>query len=81
MAYEILVTKQALKDIKILSPKLKKKVKAILTELISSNPYIGKPLIGNLKGNYSYRINIKDRLIYSIDEEHKKVFLKSARTL
>ena len=80
MAYEILVTRQALKDIKLLSPKLKNKVKSILTELISSNPYIGKPLVGDLKGNYSYRINIKDRLVYSIDEDNKKVYLKRART-
>ena len=80
MAYEILVTRQALKDIKLLSPKLKNKVKSILTELISSNPYVGKPLVGDLKGNYSYRINIKDRLVHSIDEDNKKVYLKRART-
>jgi Txe/YoeB family toxin of Txe-Axe toxin-antitoxin module len=80
MPYEILVTKQAVKDIKLLTPKLKVKAKAVLTELIGVNPYIGKPLVGDLKGNYSYRLNIKDRLVYSIDEEHKKVYLKRART-
>ena len=78
--YEIRITKQALKDIKRLSPKLKNKLKDILTELLSENPYIGKALVGDLKGNYSYRLTLKDRLIYSVDEDKKTVYLKRART-
>ncbi len=78
--YEIKITKQALKDIKRLTPKLKNKLKDILTEIISTNPYIGKALIGELKGNYSYRLTLKDRIIYSIDESKKIVYIKRART-
>lgn len=78
--YEIKITKQALKDIKLLSPKLKIKLRDILSELICNNPYAGKSLLGDLKGNYSYRLTLKDRLIYSIDEDKKIVYLKRART-
>jgi toxin YoeB len=34
-------------------------------------PY--EKLLGNLKGYYSRRINIKHRLMYSIDEENKLI--------
>jgi len=78
--YEIKITKQALKEIKHLSPKLKNRLKNILTELISENPYKGKSLLGDLKGNFSYRLNLKDRVIYSIDEDKKIIYLKRART-
>ncbi len=80
MEYKILFTKQAAKDVKLLTDNEKKKLKAILTEIIASNPYQGKKLVGELKGNYSYRLNIKDRIIYSIDEKTKTVFIKRTRT-
>lgn len=78
--YEIKITKQALRDIKLLNPKLKQKLKCILEEIISQTPQVGKPLVGDLKGNYSYRLTLKDRIIYSIDESEKIVYIKRART-
>ena len=78
--YEIKITKTALKDLNLLSPKLKEKLKSILIEIISDNPYIGKKLVGDLSPHYSYRLNIKDRILYLIDEEKKVVYIKRAKT-
>jgi len=78
--YKIQITKLAIKDINTLTPKLKKKLKEIFTELLINNPYIGKRLLGDLDGNYSYRLNLKDRIIYSIDENKKIIYIKRART-
>ncbi|WP_306301627.1 type II toxin-antitoxin system RelE family toxin [Geminocystis herdmanii] len=60
MVYQIRFSQKASKDITKLSPQQKEKLKIILQEILSINPYIGKPLKGNLKGLYSYRLNIKD---------------------
>ena len=78
--YEIRITKQALKDIGELSPKMKKKLKDILTEVLTFTPHEGKKLLRDLEGNYSLRLNIKDRIVYSIDEDHKTVYVKRAKT-
>ena len=78
--YDIKTTKTAVKDINSLSPKLKKKLKEILVEVISENPYLGKKLVGDLSPHYSYRLNIKDRILYLIDEKKKIVYIKRAKT-
>lgn len=78
--YDIKITKTALKDINALSPKLKRKLKEILLEVISDNPYLGKKLVGDLSPHYSYRLNIKDRILYLIDEKKKIVYIKRAKT-
>ncbi len=78
--YEIRITRRAEKDIKKLSPKLKDKLYDILTEVIAKDPYIGKKLIGDLTGSYSYRLTYQDRIIYSINEKHRIVFVERART-
>lgn len=78
--YEIRITKQARKDIEKLTPKLRRKLRTILVEVISENPYEGKALLGDLAGNYSYRLTYKDRIVYSIDEDARTVFIKRART-
>ncbi len=78
--YEIKITKQALKDIKTLTPKLKEKLKEILRNTICEDPFSGKKLVGELKGNFSFRLNLKDRIVYSIDDNKKIVYLKRART-
>ena len=78
--YDIKITKTALKDINSLSPKLKRKLKEILFEVISDNPYLGKYLVGDLSPHYSYRLNIKDRILYLIDEKKKIVYIKRAKT-
>ena len=79
-AYIVLITRQAKKDIEILSPKLKEKLRTILTEIIAKNPYEGKKLIGDLVGSYSYRLTYQDRIVYSVDETTKTIYLEQART-
>jgi len=78
--YEILFTKQAFKDVKSLTPKLKKKLKDILVEVIIEDPFCGKKLLGDLEGNYSYRLNLTDRIIYSVDKKKKRIYIKRAKT-
>lgn len=78
--YKILFTKQARKDVKSLSPKLKNKLKSILLEVISEDPYCGKKLLGDLEGNYSYRLDLKNRIVYSVDKKKNIVYVKRTRT-
>lgn len=58
------------------------KVKKLLLE-IAETPYSGKgkpeQLVGNLSGYWSRRINVKDRIVYSVDEEHQVVFIRALR--
>ena len=76
----ILITAQAKKDIDKLDPKLKKKLQDILNEAIAISPYEGKKLLGDLKGSYSYRLTFKDRIVYSINEAEKIIYIERART-
>lgn len=58
------------------------KVKELLLE-IAATPYHGKgkpeQLVGNLSGYWSRRINLKDRIVYSVDEEQQLVFIRALR--
>ncbi len=78
--YEIRITHRAEKDIKKLTPKLKRKLFDILTEIIARNPHHGKKLIGDLSGSYSYRLTYQDRIVYSIDTKHRIVYIERAAT-
>lgn len=78
--WEIRFTKQAKKDVERLPPKLKVKLRDILLEVLALNPYEGKKLLGDLSGSYSYRLTYKDRIVYSLDEEHRIVYIERART-
>ena len=78
--YAIRFTKEAVKDITHLSPRLKDKLRDILKNRIAAEPYTGKKLVGDLKGFYSVRLTYKDRIIYSIDENSKTVFVHRAKT-
>ena len=80
MPYEIRITRQARKDIDTLSPKLRRKVHDILVNLIAEVPHEGKRLLGDLAGSYSVRLNLKDRIVYSVDEKRKVVYIERART-
>lgn len=79
-AYTVRLTHQARKDVETLSPKLKTKLRTLLTEVIATNPYEGKKLLGDLAGSYSLRLTYKDRIVYSIDETTKTVYIERART-
>lgn len=78
--WEVRFTKQAKKDAQTLSPKLKSKLRDILLEVLSRDPYEGKKLLGDLAGSYSYRLTYKDRIVYSFDEERRIIYIERART-
>jgi mRNA-degrading endonuclease RelE of RelBE toxin-antitoxin system len=80
MSYEVRFSRVAYKDVGDLTPRLKKKLKDIITGQIALNPHSGKRLVGDLAGFYSMRLTFKDRIVYSIDEEHKTVYIHRART-
>lgn len=62
--------------------RMAQKVTELLLE-IAQTPYEGKgkpePLVGNLSGFWSRRINIKERIVYSVDEAADTVFILSPR--
>lgn len=75
--YSIVYTKKAVNDIPYLkSVKLDSKAKALI-DLLRENPFQSPPpyekLQGDLAGAYSRRINIKHRLVYTVDEAEKTV--------
>lgn len=79
--YKIVYTKRAVNDIKNLkSAKLDKKAK-VLIELVRENPFQTPPpyekLLGDLKGAYSRRINIKHRFVYEVLENEKAIKILS----
>jgi mRNA-degrading endonuclease RelE of RelBE toxin-antitoxin system len=78
--WQIRFTKQARKDVESLPPKLKAKLRVILVEIIARNPYEGKKLLGDLAGSYAYRLSYKDRIVYSLDEERRTIYIERART-
>ena len=80
MTYKIQFTKEAFKDIKKLTPKLKKKAKDILTNQIAEEPESGKRLTRDLTGFYSVRLSYQDRIVYSINKKKKLVTVHRART-
>ena len=78
--YEIRFTKEAVKDIRKLSPQLNSKLEDILKNLIAEEPHSGKKLVGQLKGFYSIRLSYQDRIVYSIDDESRTIYIHRAKT-
>ncbi len=75
--YKIFYSKLSLKDAKKLSNiHLDKKAQELI-EIIRKNPFQNLPpyekLVGNLRGSYSRRINIKHRIVYEVREIDKVV--------
>jgi len=77
---EIKFTKEAFKDVKKLTPRLKAKLKDILENQVTHEPYSGKKLVGQLKGFYSIRLDFQNRIVYSIDEDTHAVYVHRAKT-
>lgn len=65
---------------KKLAPALKRKLREILVEQVAMEPLAGKRLVGDLHGFYSIRLTFKDRIVYSVDEQARIVFIHRART-
>jgi mRNA interferase RelE/StbE len=80
MTYAVEFTKEAFKDIKKLSPKLKEKVKAIIVGQIAEEPASGKRLVGDLTGFYSVRLSYKDRIVYSFNKAKRIITIHRAKT-
>ncbi len=78
--YDIRFTKEAVKDFHKLTPKLQQKLREILSETISKDPRCGKRLVGDLEGFFSYRLTYKDRVVYSVDDSSKTIFVHRTRT-
>jgi toxin YoeB len=79
MVWKIEFSRNALKDAKKLkAANLQENIRQ-LVEILKQNPYQPpyEKLLGNLKGYYSRRINIKHRLIYSVDDVTKTVKIVS----
>ena len=75
--YKLVYTKQAQKDAKKISRSNLKDKASVLLEILQNDPFQNpprfEPLVGNLVGTYSRRINIQYRLIYQVFEEEKTV--------
>jgi mRNA interferase RelE/StbE len=78
--WDVRFTSQAKKDVDRLTPKLKDKLRDILLEVLTVNPYEGQRLLGDLRGSYSYRLSYKDRIIYSLDEKRRIIYIERAKT-
>ena len=78
--YEVRFTRRAEKDVKKLTPQLRRKLYEILTEVIARDPFQGKKLVGDLTGSYSYRLTYKDRIVYSVDAKNRVIYIERAAT-
>ena len=74
-SHELKFSASALRFIQSLHPPLKERIANALLE-IAREPQTGKPLKGDLKGNYSYRVG-DWRVIYSIEKTF--VYIKDIR--
>ena len=78
--FEVMITRRAGKDIKKLTPQLKRKLRDILTEVIAQDPFQGKRLVGDLAGSYSCRLTYQDRIVYSVDLKRRIIYVERAAT-
>ena len=79
MEWKIEFSRHTLKDVKKLkAAHLEANVK-YLVEILKQNPYEPpyEKLSGNLKGYYSRRINIKHRLVYSVNDRTQTIKIVS----
>lgn len=77
MTYQVVYTKQALKDAeKLKAAGLAAKAKTLLA-ILAHNPFQNPPpyekLVGDLDGAYSRRINIHNRLVYQVLKDSRTV--------
>ena len=78
--YQIRLTREAVKDVEKLTSKLKAKLKVILENVIAVNPAAGKALVGDLTGFFSYRLTIRDRIVYTVSKNEHIIYIHRART-
>ncbi|MFA6191309.1 MAG: type II toxin-antitoxin system RelE/ParE family toxin [Sulfurimonas sp.] len=67
MSYKLLIDDKVIKDLKQIDKFWQKKIIEVIKTKLSENPYLGKPLVGNLSPYY--RLRVADyRIIYEINE-------------
>jgi len=75
--WEIVYSKQAVKDSKRIKETGLKPKTIQLIEILRDDPFKNPPpyekLVGDLNGAYSRRINIQHRLVYQIFQEEKVI--------
>lgn len=75
--WQVILSRQALKDAKKISSSGLKIQTEKLLRILELNPFQNPPhfekLVGNLGGYYSRRINIQHRLVYRIDSKKRVV--------
>jgi len=71
LSWAVVLSKQAVRDIKKIRQAGLASKSMLLLKILQDNPFANPPkyehLVGNLKGYCSRRINIKHRLVYSVD--------------
>ena len=71
--WEIEFTKQSVKDVEIIKQAGLRDNVIQLLKVLQNNPFQNQPpyekLVGDLKGAYSRRINVKHRFVYSVDKD------------
>lgn len=78
--FEIRFSQRAKKDVGLLQPKIRAKLRDIVENRLRSDPFSGKKLVGELKGFYSIRLSLHSRLVYRIDGENRMIYVLRART-
>ncbi len=78
--FRVLLTRRAEKDLATLSQKMRRKLRDILVNRLAVDPHGGKKLMGELKGYFSVRLSLHDRIVYRIDEAERLVYIIRART-
>lgn len=75
--WEIIYSKQAVKDSKRIAETGLKQKTIQLIEILKKDPFQNPPpyekLVGDLNGAYSRRINLQHRLVYQIFQEEKVI--------
>jgi len=52
----------------------------VLRCIVAVHPHSGKKLVGDLKGYWSLRLTLKDRIVYRIEEETRTIVVLRARS-
>ena len=77
--YNVELSRQSQKDLVNLKQAGLSMAARELIEIIKQNPFQTPPpyekLVGGLAGKYSRRINIKHRLVYSVQEEEQTIII------
>jgi mRNA interferase RelE/StbE len=84
MKYSVNLTKEAESDIDFLYRSDKRLFRRILSKIesLQNNPFEGKPLVGNHKGEFSFRVGSyrivympihKEKIIYILTIKHRRL--------